>query len=132
MRYKGHTKCITCVEVTDTEIFSASKDKSIIRWDRETGQKDFITKGNSDIVVGDHVAPILSISYHPRLSLLATASEDCLIKLWDIRTPKVIETLKGHRGAVTGIKFGDNSNNLCSVSADKTFKQWDCAQRGLL
>lgn len=25
-----------------------------------------------------------------------------------------------------------NSQNLCSVSADLTFKQWDCSQRGLI
>ena len=64
--------------------------------------------------------------------MLATGAEDGLMKLWDIRTQKNVETLKGHRGAVTGVQFGMNSNNLCSVSTDKTFKEWDCAQRGLI
>jgi ribosomal RNA-processing protein 9 len=40
--------------------------------------------------------------------------------------------MKGHKNHVNGIKFGANSNNLCSVSSDLTFKQWDFAQRGLI
>lgn len=63
--------------------------------------------------------------------MVATGAEDGLVKLWDIRTQKNVETLKGHRGAVTGVKFGLN-HNLCSVSGDRTFKQWDSAQRGLI
>lgn len=32
--YKGHTLCITAIEMTDKNIYSCSKDKSIIEWDR--------------------------------------------------------------------------------------------------
>ncbi len=41
--YKGHTKCITAIQLTEDKIFSVSKDRSIIVWDREKGTKDFIT-----------------------------------------------------------------------------------------
>lgn len=64
--------------------------------------------------------------------MIATAGEDGKIKLWDVRNNQLINTLKGHRNCVNGIKFGLNSNNLCSVSSDRTLKQWDCAQRGII
>ena len=61
--YKGHTRCITAIEVLPDFMFSCSKDRSIIRWDRETGKKDFITLGDNK-VHEDHSAPILCMSYH--------------------------------------------------------------------
>lgn len=72
------------------------------------------------------------MSYHPVHRMIATAGEDGKIKLWDIRANILIDTLKGHQNTVNGIKFGFNSNNLCSVSTDRTMKQWDCAQRGII
>jgi WD40 repeat protein len=62
--------------------------------------------------------------------MIVTAGEDGKIKLWDVRSNGVVETLKGHRGTVNGVRFGVGGNNLCSVSSDRTMKQWDCAQRG--
>lgn len=72
------------------------------------------------------------MSYHELYQMLATSGEDGFIKLWDTRSSKLIDTLKGHRNTVNGIVFGRNSSNLCSVSSDRTFKEWDCAQRGLI
>lgn len=61
-----------------------------------------------------------------------TAGDDCQIKLWDTRTLKLIDTLRGHKNTINGVKFGVDSSNLCSVSADLTLKHWDVAQRGLI
>lgn len=72
------------------------------------------------------------MSYNSIHQMIATAGEDGKIKLWDVRSSELIDTLKGHRNVVNGIKFGLNSNNLCSVSCDRTVKQWDAAQRGII
>ncbi len=69
---------------------------------------------------------------HSNQNVLATAGDDCQIKLWDTRTCGLIDTLRGHKNTINGIKFGVNSNNLCSAGADLTFKQWDFAQRGII
>jgi WD40 repeat protein len=49
-----------------------------------------------------------------------------------VRAKNCIGTLKGHRSTVNGIKFGINSNILCSVSKDLTLKEWDVSQKGLM
>ena len=55
-----------------------------------------------------------------------------MIKLWDLRNMELVGTLKSHKNAVNGLTFGGDSPNLCSVSSDRTFKQWDVAQRGII
>jgi len=68
---------------------------------------------------------------HDNENVLATAGDDCQIKLWDVRSG-LIDTFRGHKNVINGVKFGKNSNNLCSISADLSLKQWDFAQRGLI
>jgi WD40 repeat protein len=36
---------------------------------------------------------------------LVTAGKDRMIKLWDARDNKLIDTFKGHRDTITGLKF---------------------------
>lgn len=45
---KGHKKCITCLEISPNlkYAYSASKDKSIIKWDLEQQKKIFISLGS--------------------------------------------------------------------------------------
>lgn len=129
IEYKGHTLCITALETTSEHIYSCSKDKSIIKWDRETKQKQFISLGKDG---NHHRSDILCLSLHSNENVLATAGDDLQIKLWDTRSCQLIDTLRGHKNTINGIKFGFNSNNLCSVSADLTLKQWDFSQRGLI
>lgn len=70
-------------------------------------------------------------------NMIASASEDCTIKLWEIpegglktviNTP--LTTLQGHHKKVTLINFHPTASNVIgSVSADQTVKVWD-VERG--
>ena len=75
---------------------------------------------------------MLCLGVHHHHNLVATAGEDCVIKLWDPRMPELVDTLTGHKHHINGIKFGQGGNHLCSVSSDLTLKQWDVGQRGLM
>ena len=45
--------------------------------------------------------------WHPTSSLLASASKDALVKLWDARTAgEALATLHGHKGAVMQVRPG--------------------------
>lgn len=59
---------------------------------------------------------------HPKFPLLATGSNDNLIKLWNLDTYECVNTLVGHSGWVWAIQL-DNVK-LVSASADKTLKIW--------
>jgi platelet-activating factor acetylhydrolase IB subunit alpha len=43
-----------------------------------------------------HMSPITCVVFHPFFTLLASASEDASIKIWDYEVPRLHRTLKGH------------------------------------
>lgn len=60
------------------------------------------------------------------------SGQDQMIKIWDPKTNKVIETLKGHRDVISGVKFQKSSNIFCTVSYDRTFKMWEGGERAYM
>ena len=44
---------------------------------------------------------------HSNQNVLATAGDDCQIKIWDARTCSLVDTLRGHKNTINGVKFGD-------------------------
>lgn len=70
---------------------------------------------------------MLSLSLNYDGKILASAGKDHSVKIWDTNTMKLIETLKHHKGPIYSVKFGLNSNNLASVSCDRTLVLWDAS-----
>ncbi|QSL66845.1 hypothetical protein MERGE_001232 [Pneumocystis wakefieldiae] len=75
-----------------------------------------------------HRQPITSLAFHSVFTILASASEDSTIKIWDWETGDFERTLKGHTKAVLDIEFNTFSDSSClvSCSSDLTIKLWDC------
>ncbi|MEG4317512.1 MULTISPECIES: CHAT domain-containing protein [unclassified Microcoleus] len=72
-----------------------------------------------------HTGKVNSISFSPNRKVLATASDDNTVKIWDTSTYKEIKTLIGHIDKVNSVSFSPNGNVLATSSADKTVKLWD-------
>jgi WD40 repeat protein len=73
-----------------------------------------------------HKDCICCVKFSPNSQLLASASADNTIKLWDIKG-NYINTLKGHEDKVYSIYFSSDGEKIISVSADKTIKLWSCS-----
>jgi WD40 repeat protein len=54
-----------------------------------------------------------------------SASEDNMLKVWDLETARELSTLEGHSGAVNGVAVSPDGLRAVSASSDKTLKVWD-------
>jgi WD40 repeat protein len=70
-----------------------------------------------------HSARILSVNFSPDGQIIASASDDSTIKLWQ-RDGTLVKTLQGHSLGVNSISFSPDGQMLASASTDKTIKLW--------
>jgi WD40 repeat protein/tRNA A-37 threonylcarbamoyl transferase component Bud32 len=72
-----------------------------------------------------HKGAVTAVAFSPDDRLLASASADKTVKLWDVVSGKEVLTLEGHTDRVTGVAFNSDGNRLASSSADGTVRLWD-------
>ena len=78
-------------------------------WDHESGEYIKTLKG--------HTGPVLSLSFTPNGTHLASASSDLSIKLWDFKTYNCIRTLRGHDHTISSICFIPSPTSLTTTSS---------------
>jgi WD40 repeat protein len=71
--------------------------------------------------------PAQAISISADGKWAATGEAAGAIKLWNLAEHKVVHTLAGHTGAITGLRFSLDSTKLFSSSKDKSIRSWNVA-----
>jgi WD40 repeat protein/class 3 adenylate cyclase/GTPase SAR1 family protein len=77
-------------------------------------------------------ASINGIALDPTGKMLANASTDGKIRLWDLASRHLLNSFEGHKEYVNDVTFNARGNILASSSYDKTVKLWDIASGRLL
>ncbi|MEH1926882.1 serine/threonine-protein kinase [Nostoc sp.] len=70
------------------------------------------------------LSSVNALAISPDSNTLASASDDKIVKLWDLNTQKVLASLLGHSQAVKSVTFSPDGQILATASDDKTIKLW--------
>ncbi|KAJ9654373.1 hypothetical protein H2201_009008 [Coniosporium apollinis] len=95
-------------------------------------QQDFLHWLEALGLVGRVAEGILMVrTLESALTLVASASRDKTVRLWDAAMGALRSTLEGHSGTVTAAVFSPDGKLVASASNDNTVRLWDAATGAL-
>ncbi|HEY9904885.1 MAG TPA: serine/threonine-protein kinase [Candidatus Sericytochromatia bacterium] len=69
-----------------------------------------------------------SVAISPDAKILASGSDDQIVRLWNLETGEAIASLNGHSHFVKSVAFSPDGTILASSSDDRTIKLWNLSQ----
>jgi serine/threonine protein kinase len=120
-KLEGHTGEVEKVAFSPDgkTLASGSDDETIILWDVATGAR-IRTLQN-----GERVG---SIAFHPDGSIIAAGGFDKFaIKIWEVQTGTLRQTLEGHTSLVWSMDFSPDGRLLVSAGSLKDVRLWQAA-----
>ena len=73
----------------------------------------------------DRRTPVSALAFSPDGALIASGSEDHMVRVWHLATRRLIRRLDGHGSAVTAVTFSPDGSLIASASNDRTVRLWD-------
>lgn len=72
-----------------------------------------------------HSKGIGGMALHAKKQIVATASDDCTWKIWNLENQENIMTGEGHKDWISAVDFHPAGSHLTTGGGDKSIKVWD-------
>ncbi|KAJ1979963.1 hypothetical protein H4R35_001309 [Dimargaris xerosporica] len=118
--HRANIKCAIFVGPSEKYIASGSSDNDIRLWDAVNNQCICVLKG--------HTSKVWDLCSSYSQTMLASASGDRTVKVWDIRDGSdcvCTATLTGHDGDVYSVDYHPRNPQIASCGYDKTIRLFD-------
>eukprot|EP01134_Creolimax_fragrantissima_P001283 CFRG1283T1 len=76
-------------------------------------------------VFKDHDDEVWYVKFSNNGKMLASASKDCTVRVWEVSTYKLMYTLEGHALPISFVGWCPDDKLILSCSNDKTLRLWD-------
>ncbi|XP_015597269.1 notchless protein homolog 1 [Cephus cinctus] len=110
--------------IGEEKLVSGSDDFTLFLWNPEKEKKPIARMTGHQQLIND-------VKFSPDGRMIASASFDKSIKLWEANTGKYITSLRGHVQAVYSVAWSADSRLLVSGSSDSTLKVWSIKTKKL-
>jgi WD40 repeat protein len=144
---QGHASTVWTITFSSdgTLLVSGGDDHRIKFWDVQTGQCIKTWQGHSNAIIAVNYVPkffrenrLSNISkgtrtHNPEITdlvqtcewLLASGSEDQIIRFWEMQSQQCCATLVGHKDRIMAFALSPDGHTLFSGSSDRSAKLWN-------
>ena len=77
------------------------------------------------VVFRGHTSDVYFVAESPDGTMIASASKDHTVRLWNLNKGELIRVLSGHTSEVNSLSFSPDGRTLATASDDRTVRIWD-------
>jgi WD40 repeat protein len=128
------TRTTSCVAISSNNktLAIGGRKHTVTLWDISTGVKQSTWKSHAEVKpphrwngCGIPIDGLVySVAFSPDGEILAMASYDCAVKLWNVKTGKRLDSLRGHDDFVWSVAFSPATKLIATGGEDNTVRIW--------